>query len=142
MLKYTLRIEGTAEEIAYNKDVETRYYLQATEQCGEFQEVTSVRHAVPFVKEYITREPKIASSQCEHCGQQLPKEVLRYRIKSLVELVQEFGEDVKIVGKLSVDEPEIHVKGQYATITQLGADFEGLVCMDCSWDKVFLKQID
>jgi len=141
MLKYTLRIEGTAEEIEMAKGMPVFISHNKTEWGSNA--FLPLNTALPLEVEYITREPKIASSQCEHCGQQLPKEVLRYRVKTLVELVQEFGEEVEIVSDLESDERELLIRTYEVPVRYLGKPWTILLSdSHQEWKKIFLKQID
>jgi hypothetical protein len=122
MLKYKLIITGTAEEIgkARNRAYQINEYsdfplcIQNLEMCTD---LTSIEVA------FITREPK-------------------YRVKTLVELVQEFGEKVGVGYDAGDGQPEILIDGHGMLVGYLGHPFTPPLGEEHEcWKKIFLKEI-
>jgi len=96
MLKYTLKIEGTAEEI----DIEKQRYrvrLVRRDLEGLFSSDQIVR---PDSIDYTVRKPA-------------------YRVKTLVELVEEFGDEVVVEGDIHCT-AAIGIRGVYVGSHDLG----------------------
>jgi hypothetical protein len=119
MLKYILRIEGTAEEI----DKEKRHMLSYTIETKTVGPGHFVSHVYNFERivlnlnqiEYITREPKM-------------------RIKTLAELVQEYPD------RICLDNYTVMINGCTCYRTKLGLPEEANF-MSKEWKEIFLKEI-
>jgi hypothetical protein len=113
MLKYTLRIEGSAEELEQAKDIVFNLTYQHIH--GQYKECITPPIATGFATEYITREPK-------------------YRCKTLGELVFEYGD------RLNCDVNTVYVLGCTNYRTKLGLPEEANF-MSKEWKKIFLTEV-
>ena len=125
MLKYTLRIEGSAEELEQAKDIVFNLTYQHIH--GQYKECITPPIATGFVTEYITREPK-------------------YRVKSLGELAAEFGDKLELThGGRMMSVNGLHPLGVAVDLVELSPPYVergwGEWCPGDLWKKTFLKEV-